>query len=505
MLKRLQFLRGNTSATSSFTGLVGELTVNTSDWSIHVHDGSTAGGTKLATQDYVTGVASGIDAGQIASLTANAAVQSGLIANLQSDVSTLTSNAATQAGTLASLESNAAVQSGLIAGLTANAGAQASTLSTLTSNAAVQAGLIANNTSAITTANLAMKGYVDNSVTTANVGMKGYVDSVADRSIYGNSNVASYLPIYSGSIGANISKAGYTWTFGTDSDLTIPGDIVSNSSFTVISEIEGTSSGVYLDGTDGSGNVILFATNDSIIRSDNNGTFKDWIFGSDGTTTFPVGVSIDNQNGDPFVIIRADEGKSLTLQAQGNVSGGAGILWQSDNDFSANTGTASVGVSNSIDGRAKVTFQVTSYDPAGTANRTKTWTFDEDGTTTLPGVVKHSTIEKTGGAGSETSTALDLTKSVQVLVSADTDDDSWSLADGVEGQIMYFVPKGAGLNNHYINIANVRYFSEGGYTVGSRSWIPFQIDDNLRAEDWRSLAVAVFTDGAWNTDTSWFD
>jgi hypothetical protein len=127
------------------------------------------------------------------------------------------------------------------------------------------------------------------------------------------------------------------------------------------------------------------------------------------------------------------------------------------------------------------------------------------GDITLDGVVKHSTIEKTGGAGSETSTALDLAKSVQVLVSADGNDDSWSLADGVEGQIMYFVPKGAGLNNHYINIANVRYFSEGGYTVGPKSWIPFQIDDNLRAEDWRSLAVAVFTDGAWNTDTSWFD
>ena len=138
-------------------------------------------------------------------------------------------------------------------------------------------------------------------------------------------------------------------------------------------------------------------------------------------------------------------------------------------------------------------------------NNLNSWLFGTDASLTLPGVVKHSTIEKTGGAGSETSTALDLTKSVQVLVSADADDDSWSLADGVEGQIMYFVPKGAGLNNHYINIANVRYFSEGGYTVGSRSWIPFQIDDNLRAEDWRSLAVAVFTDGAWNTDTSWFD
>lgn len=50
-------------------------------------------------------------------------------------------------------------------------------VSTLTANAAVQAGLIANNTSAITTANLAMKGYVDNSVTTANVALKGYTDN----------------------------------------------------------------------------------------------------------------------------------------------------------------------------------------------------------------------------------------------------------------------------------------------------------------------------------------
>jgi len=155
--------------------------------------------------------------------------------------------------------------------------------------------------------------------------------------------------------------------------------------------------------------------------------------------------------------------------------------------------------------------QQISITVSGEDSTEKTWYFGNDGDLTAPGditldgVVKHSTIEKTGGAGSETSTALDLTKSVQVLVSADGNDDSWSLADGVEGQIMYFVPKGAGLNNHYINIANVRYFSEGGYTVGPKSWIPFQIDDNLRAEDWRSLAVAVFTDGAWNTDTSWFD
>ena len=66
-----------------------------------------------------------------------------------------------------------------------------SSISTLTSNAAVQSGLIEDTNTAITTANTAMKGYVDaqdtiisNSVTgansaivTANTAMKGYVDA----------------------------------------------------------------------------------------------------------------------------------------------------------------------------------------------------------------------------------------------------------------------------------------------------------------------------------------
>jgi hypothetical protein len=44
----------------------------------------------------------------------------------------------------------------------------------------------------LTSANIGIIGYVDNSVSTANLGMKGYVDSVANQSIYGNGNVTSY-------------------------------------------------------------------------------------------------------------------------------------------------------------------------------------------------------------------------------------------------------------------------------------------------------------------------
>ena len=50
----VQLRRGTTAEHSSFTGAAGEITVNTTTNSIHVHDGSTAGGTELATKAALT-------------------------------------------------------------------------------------------------------------------------------------------------------------------------------------------------------------------------------------------------------------------------------------------------------------------------------------------------------------------------------------------------------------------------------------------------------------------
>jgi len=44
MSKIVQWKRGNTSATTSYTGYEGEMTVNTETWNLHIHDGITAGG-----------------------------------------------------------------------------------------------------------------------------------------------------------------------------------------------------------------------------------------------------------------------------------------------------------------------------------------------------------------------------------------------------------------------------------------------------------------------------
>jgi len=49
MPTQVQFRRGTTAQNNSFTGAAGELSINTSNSTIRVHDGSTAGGSELAT------------------------------------------------------------------------------------------------------------------------------------------------------------------------------------------------------------------------------------------------------------------------------------------------------------------------------------------------------------------------------------------------------------------------------------------------------------------------
>ena len=55
MAKKLQLRRGTTSQHSSFTGAVGEVTVDTDKKVVVVHDGSTAGGVPLATAADIAG------------------------------------------------------------------------------------------------------------------------------------------------------------------------------------------------------------------------------------------------------------------------------------------------------------------------------------------------------------------------------------------------------------------------------------------------------------------
>ena len=77
----------------------------------------------------------------------------------------------------------------------------ATTQSTAFSNTAPIITTLNNN---ITQANLAMKGYVDNSTLTANIGMTGYVNNQS----YSNAKVSTYLPTYSGNVGSILVNNG---------------------------------------------------------------------------------------------------------------------------------------------------------------------------------------------------------------------------------------------------------------------------------------------------------
>jgi hypothetical protein len=145
-------------------------------------------------------------ASALSTLTSNAAVQAGDIATIYANLgavsgslTTLTSNAAVQAGNIATIFANLGAVSGSITTLTSNAAVQAGDIATLYANAGAQAGSLASATTAITTANTAMKGYVDavttawtanagaqagslasatTAITTANTAMKGYADAI---------------------------------------------------------------------------------------------------------------------------------------------------------------------------------------------------------------------------------------------------------------------------------------------------------------------------------------
>jgi hypothetical protein len=130
------------------------------------------------------------------------------------------------------------IYSGNVANLTVTATLAGPTITAINSSISVGNinmknyvdGQITAANSAITSANLGLKGYVDNSVSTANIGMKGYVDAVASLSIYGNSNVKSYLTQFDGNL---ISNGNVAYNIGTDVNqwATVYANVVSAAYF----------------------------------------------------------------------------------------------------------------------------------------------------------------------------------------------------------------------------------------------------------------------------------
>jgi hypothetical protein len=324
-----------------------------------------------------------IQASILDTLTGNAASQSTLL-------DTLTSNAATQATSLSTLLSNAVTQQTSLTDLVANAAAQAQAIANAAGtygNANVVAylptytGNIAGNivksgytwtfsntgtttfptgvrlsnargantvnfttdidksfqieTQTSTTSRLWSFG-TDGNLTLpqfANINFSNGVNILSTvGATYGNTQVAAYLPTYTGNIAGNIVKNGNVWTFGTNGTTTFPTNISidysgnnvqfpriiadSGKAFSVQAQgnigsaalswtVDPDAAGQYAavavtkGGGDNLAKVLLSAQSDS----GDAATAKTWVFNQTGTTRFP---------GDTIL---APAGVSITMQS----------------------------------------------------------------------------------------------------------------------------------------------------------------------------------------------
>jgi hypothetical protein len=220
-----------------------------------------------------------------------------------------------------------------------------------------------------------------------------------------------------------------------------------------------------------SGTFVLTRYNDQANQGNNNFVEFSWTFGNDGSTTLPGAVvkSTVAKTG-----IAYNTGTATSLSDSGYINP---IV---DGNYGPFT-------------RGLVTFTVVVTGGAAAYTVTNT-----TGNTAVGDVIGTLDTGDLGGTSGSTAniavadviqavTALDLTKSVNKLT-----DGSYTLANGVEGQIMYIVRQnGSTAANIFVEVASARW---DGSVYSDQPVIPFQIP-------FTDMVTIIFTDGAWQSST----
>jgi hypothetical protein len=104
-------------------------------------------------------------------------------------------------------------------------------------------------------------------------------------------------------------------------------------------------------------------------------------------------------------------------------------------------------------------------------------------------------------------TQLDITKDIHLLdVTGIESANAWFLPDGLyDGQVVRFALKGDGTANQSLVRVYMNNLRTANGTIQSDvDWAPFYCDE-APTGPCRSLATALYIDGAWNIDTDWWD
>jgi hypothetical protein len=250
MATQVQYRRGTGTENNAFTGAVGEITVDTTAKTLRIHDGSTAGGSNIATSQFVTDsitsgsaiIANGTS--NVAVLTSNGNVTSfvnGTLILTTSSTGLASSTGLTATGTVTGAtltDGTASLSSGSLTGLVNITGSGTATLGTLTDGtASITSGAITGATSGSFSTTLTATGNITggNLITGAQVVATGNITSsgnIAGAFLlgngsaitglpagYSNSDVQAFLPTYTGNLASmtgniittgNITGANYT-------------------------------------------------------------------------------------------------------------------------------------------------------------------------------------------------------------------------------------------------------------------------------------------------------
>lgn len=212
MAIQVQFRRGTGAQNDAFTGASGEITVDTSNNTLRVHNGSTTGGIILARQSDLTSVQSSISANAATAYSnAVAYVDSKVYAN----TSQLTANAATAYSNATSFASNASnITTGTLPWAQAPTGTVNTSGSFTITGVHTHNANLAMNSTAILTGNTSVVGMsLLNASETVNVSATAATGTVtfrvSDQAVlyYTSNATASWTPNVSFSSGTTLNNA----------------------------------------------------------------------------------------------------------------------------------------------------------------------------------------------------------------------------------------------------------------------------------------------------------
>ena len=348
-------------------------------------------------------------------------------------------------------------------------------------------------------------------------------DTVLSEFVSGPTNTfgifANAVPGRSVTIRTSPGGPNKDWIFGSDGSLSLPGAVVNSTEAKtgvvlptttgIPDALSGTMTGLTTAGTYGPftrGGVTFSVT---VATASNNYTFigsnGDWAYANFAGTEPPTQIDFGDTPGALHDLLTAGGvpvGTELTVFAMGDgvvVTTGeftlTGGVWTASVSVVSGSPFGSIGqvefsvVSTGISGFIDISSTTPYAVNASPGTLTSEDLGDPPGQTTNIDVI--SVVQ-------ETPTALDLTKSINKLTSG-----RYTLADGVEGQIMYLVPQDGitSAANVGVSVANFRM---ADFTGTGGSLLPFRIYNGVDLMDSTGICTLIFTDNAWQqTGGAW--